>query len=406
MKQTKRTKQTKRFLAVLFAVSLCLGCTACGTSVADNTGIYFDQVSTVLGNLFNSGNVANSNTSHTTASSGTQLAAPKDFTVDTSGNYSFSGSEGAEYYLLYFCAPDATSDEDSFLYSSSPIKDDGSGIYSGQCADLFDYAYGEYLVKVYAFPDLTDSSHSMSTAATSSYSFSGTQSAPEIYYYWNTFDGTMGVQVANMDTYLYESYPDKVDVIFTNTANNSDVVTITIDNVSPNNYGAVSDALTRGATYDVTAVATSESAYVTNPTSDTTTVASALLLGDCHQFTLGYYYYDGFANDIFKWPIVGENFDPETGGEIGSAIGGFGGVTVFSVSPVETSAGSAYSYELTVGAMMPLTGRLELYPDGTFKANDEGFGPFQTSVIGGTWVDNGDGTLTLNYDHSNIDITT
>ena len=106
---------------------------------------------------------------------GRPLAAPQDFRVGADGSYSFTGSEGAEYYLLYFCAPDATSDNDSFLYSSSPINEDGSGTYTGQCSDLFDYAYGEYLVKVFAFPDITSEDYSMSTAASASYTYSGEQ---------------------------------------------------------------------------------------------------------------------------------------------------------------------------------------------------------------------------------------
>lgn len=401
-------KLTKRVLAVLLAVLLCLVCTACSSSVANNTEIYFSQVSTTLGNLFNSAGTGSSAPGTNTAvPSGTQLAAPQDFTVDADGNYSFSGSEGAEYYLLYFCAPDATSDEDSFLYSSSPINDDGSGTYSGKCTDLFDYAYGEYLVKVYAFPDLTDSAHTMSTAATDPYSYSGPQSAPEIYYYWNSFDGTMGIQVANIDTYLYESFPDKVDVTFTNTADRTDVVTVTIEDISSANRGTVTDALTRGTTYDVTAVATSTDAYVTNPTSDTTTVVSALLLGNSHEFTMGYSYSDGFANDFYSWPIVCKDFDPETGGPVGSTLDLFG-PTTFAAVPAEVSAGSLYSYRLEINSTGggAINGLMELYPDGTFQASDEGSGPIQTSVITGAWVDNGDGTLTLNYDHSNIDITT
>lgn len=61
-------------------------------------------------------------------------------------------------------------------------------------------AFGSYLAKVYAFPDLTDKDHSMSKPAIAEYSYSGNQSAPELNYYWNTFDGSMSIQVANLGT--------------------------------------------------------------------------------------------------------------------------------------------------------------------------------------------------------------
>ena len=50
--------------------------------------------------------------SSSTADAGNQLATPTDFTVDENGSYSFTGVEDAEYYLLYFCDPTATGDDD------------------------------------------------------------------------------------------------------------------------------------------------------------------------------------------------------------------------------------------------------------------------------------------------------
>ncbi len=386
-------KHLKKLAVGLLGAALCLSCAAC-TSVAENTGIYFSSVSGVLHNLLNSGKVPEKTTPAQDGGSAQALAAPTDFTVDADGNYSFTGVEGAEYYLLYFCAPEATSDQDTFIYSSNQIASTGAQTYSGRCADEFDYAFGEYLAKVYAFPDLTDSEHSMSTAATCSYTYSGSQSAPELSYYWNTFDGTMGVQVANMGVYEFQAYPDKVDVTFTNTENSADTVTVTIDGVSPANCAAVTDKLTRGATYSVTAVATSSNPLVLNPTSDAATITDSLTLGDCHVYVGSYSYSDGFANNIFNWPIVGEKFDLANGGEAGAG---------FTCTPAASvSAGSQYSYDLSAGNWMKVTGMLELHSDGTFDANETGGGPINASTIQGTWVDNGDGTATLNYDHSTI----
>ena len=389
----------RKLLLGLLAGLLCLSCTACGSSLAENTETYFSTTSAILKTLFASGQTDKPAATPGSDSNAVQLDAPAYFTVGEDGSYSFTGVENAEYYLIYFCATDATSDEDTFIYSSDPIEANDSNTYSGLFSDAFQYAFGDYLVKVYAFPDLTDDAYRMSTAATAEYVYSGNQSAPEINYYWNTFDGTMGVQVANMNAYLYEAYPDKVDVTFTNTADSSDTVTLTIDGVSPENFGTVTDALTRGATYSVTAVATSTNSYVLNPTSDTTTVSDGLTLGDNHLFVDGYSYSDGFANNIFNWPIMAENFDLANGGEAGHVAGGFGS-TAFMTTPTTVSAGSSYTYTLQAGSWA--AGTLELYPDGTFLANETGGGPVNASHLSGTWTDNGDGTATLNYDHSTL----
>ena len=81
----------------------------------------------------------------------------------------------------------------------------------------------------------TDKDHSMSKPAIAEYSYSGNQSAPELNYYWNTFDGSMSIQVANLRTYEFEAYPDKVDITFTNTENSADVVALMMEDVTPDN---------------------------------------------------------------------------------------------------------------------------------------------------------------------------
>ena len=60
------------------------------------------------------------------------------------------------------------------------------------------------------------------------------------------------------------------------------------------------------------------------------------------------------------------------------------------------------------------TGSLELYTAGTFlmtidppSGESGGFGPrgLSGSSISGLWVENGDGTLTLSYDHTSAALT-
>lgn len=397
-------RKPKRIVAAVLAGLLCLTLSGCATSVAENTEIYFTQVSSILGNLFSGG--GNTAKTPTAAPAGVPLDAPGGFTVDENGDYAFSGVEGAQYYLLYFCAPDATADGDTYLYASSPIEEDGSGVYAGNTSELFQYSYGEYLVKVFAFPDLTDTEHTMSTAAVDTYRYGGELRAPELYYYWNTFDQTMGVQVANMDAYLYEIYPDRVDITFTNVENSADVVELAIEPVSEGSFSAQTDALTPGATYTVTAVASSGSEFVSNAVSAVTTVSEAMTLGADHLYTDGYTYSDGF---VLLWPVVCR-LNPAEGGLAGMPVGTYGPYQ-YLVTPVETTAGSAYSYALTVNVVLfgaSVEGTLELYEDGTFLMAETGGGPrgmIPPSSISGIWHDNGDGTVTMSYDHSSVTIS-
>ena len=348
---------SRKTLAAVLAVGMAAGLTGCGSTVAANTNDYFTNVSSILHTLQSNGSQQDA-ASSSTADAGNQLATPTDFTVDENGSYSFTGVEDAEYYLLYFCDPTATGDDDSYIYTSGPINANSSNTYSGN------------------------------------------QSAPELNYYWNTFDGNMSIQVANLGTYEFEAYPDKVDITFTNTENSADVVALTMENVTPDNNQLDTDALTKGATYDVTAVATSNSGYVLNPTSDTTTVATGLLLGDSSLITDAYSYSDGFANNIFAWPRAYDGFDLENGGTAGYAPAMGGGKTEFVATPVSSVDGS-YTYDLAAGNWTR-SGKLELKADGTFTAELEGSGPVNSSEYGGSWVDNGDGTATISYDPSQL----
>ena len=391
-------------LSVLLGLSGC-GVTVPGSTVGKNTELFFKNAGHVWELLTASDKEvgAQEGQKETKPASANEnakrLATPTNFTVDKDGNYQFTGVENAEYYLLYFCDPSAVNDEDTFIYSSKPISAVEGNTYAGNCANEFQYAFGKYLVKVFAFPKLTDTEFKMSSAATSEFEYKGNQSAPQIGYYWNTFEGTMGVQVMNLGTYEFEAYPEKVEVTFTNTAKADDVVTVEIANVSKMHNNVFTDKLTRGETYEVTAKAENGSEFVLNPVSEETQVGT-LTLGVNHLYT-GVTYTDGFANNIFNWPIVQEGFNLKEGGIAGQTAG-WRGPTNFMVKPVEAREGSKYSYDLEIGFMMPLTGTLELKEDGTFKINETGAGPVNAASIEGTWVESGDGTATLNYDHRTV----
>ena len=381
-------KPRKLLSLLLMVCVLGLLCTACATTALDNINTYYDEVGAVMDDWFASSTSADSPVTSSQDASA-RLDAPADFTLSKNGDYSFTGVANADYYLVYFCAPDATGT--------------GGETYSGNIDDLVQYGYGEYLVKVFAFPSLNDSAHSMSPAATATYSFSGAQDAPVVDYLWNTFDSTVDVQVSNIADYMYQAYPDSVEVTFTNTADASDTVVVTVEDLSADHYNAVSDALTPGATYDITAVAHSENSYVTNPTSDTTQVAQGVTFDGHNVISANYYYTDGIARDSFSYPQYVEGLDLTNGGvfNCGNSSISFN----FTATPTTASAGSAYTFSMT-SDNRPFAikdGTLELYTDGTFRFDQYSEMPPQgPSHIEGIWTDNGDGTANLSFDHSTL----
>lgn len=389
----------QRLSAGLTAGLLLLACTGCSTSAMENANSYFGNVSKIVNNL-TSGSQTDTAVAEETASSNAEpLAAVTEFTMDEAGNYSFKGVSDADFYLIYFCEPEAVDDEADYIYASSPIEENGAEVYTGNCSDLFHYAYGEYLVKVFAFPELTDSTRVHSSGVSAEYTYSGEQAEPVIDYFWDTNNGSLEVVLTNVDTYTYQAYPASVDVTFTNLADAGDTVTVTLEGVSADNTTVTTDALTKGASYRVTAIANSDSAYVTNTVSDEVTVADQVLLGDVNILSANYTYSDGWAT----FPRLAENF-PLSGGAAGQVLGKQGSMAADVIStPVAANAGSAYSYTIKVDfGAFAMDGTLELRSDGTAEMSENGGGPIAAGTVTGSWVDNGDGTATISYSPADI----
>lgn len=402
-------RYAKRAVLLLFAAMMCALCTACSTTAMENLDTYYSEVGAVLDVWFSSSDRSAQPGGSQQQDDTSKLAAPGGFTLAADGSYSFTGVEHADYYLLYFCAPDATGDSDPFLFSSNSIPAAGTGgeSYSGSVDDLVRYGYGEYLVKVFAFPNLNDSQHTMSTASTASYSYSGAQDAPVIDYLWNTFDGTIDVQLTNINDYTYQMYPDQVEVTFVNAADSSDTVVLTMEDLSPEHYNLTSDALTPGATYHISAVNHSGSTFVTNADSDVTQVARDVTFADQNVISANYYYTDGIARSSFSYPQYVDRLDLTNGGVfdcMNSSIR-----FNFTATPVPANAGSAYSFTMESDnrPFAIKNGTLELYPDGTFRFDQYSEMPPQgPSHIEGIWADNGDGTADLSFDHSTLRVST
>lgn len=195
-----------------------------------------------------------------------------------------------------------------------------------------------------------------------------------------------------MGTYTYEAYPSEIDITLTNTAAPEDQVVVSLTDVSPENIAASTDAVTAGQSYTITAVANSDSEYVTIPNSETATVSDGLTLGELNILTDGYTYSD----ESVIYPLVWEGFDLAEGGAVGELMG-FNGLYSFNCTPAPATEGSAYTYTVSVNAFVTVPGGLELRADGTAEMYLNGYGPVDASSITGVWVDHGDGTADLNF---------
>lgn len=401
--------------AYLFTVSViaALLFTGCGTTVVENTQNYFAQVGNVISDLQKGGEGEQKGAETIDVP---KLAAPADFTVDADGNFSFGAVEDADHYLIYMCAPDAVKDEDDFIYSSDAIYDNGNTDCKGNLSDVMDYAYGEYLVKVLAFPALDDTGHDFSQAATASYTITGTMDNPEISYFWNAFTDTMDIQISNIDNYQYEVYPDQVVVTFTNTEDDSDIVKVELKDISLENCSIKTDAVLRGNTYEITAVAESTSEFVNNASSDVVQVEQALALGERNILVDGYSFPEGsngFARGAGQFPNICESFAPETGGVCGEAIGSAPGGAgdrielIYTATPTEAAEGAAYSYSIEAPGFFPFTGSMSLYADNSLVMLMDGpAGPVQPTQIEGLWFENEDGTYTLCFNPDSVTVIT
>lgn len=391
-------KRVKKCLALTAIVAaLCLLCTGCTTAFS-NAERYFSSAGSVVDTLLSSGKAPSAHgSSDEPVATATPLAAPTDFSMSEDGTYTFTGVEGADYYLLYFCAPDTAEGDDSFLYSSSPIPaDNGAGTYTGNYLDVLQAAYGEYLARVIAFPESRDTSRSMSAPAATPFTAVGEQAAPRLEYFWDPFSDTMNLQLSNAGDYTYQAYPDKVEVTCVNVNDPADTVTAVLEGVSEQNVD-FSAALTKGETYTLTAHAVSGSPYITNPTSSETVVAEDAALGELNLLSPGYSYFHDYVN----FPLLTENFDLINGGSAGDFMSWIGSYS-YNCIPTAPSAGSSYSYDVDIFFVDQGAGKLELRADGTATLSHTQWAFISAAHIDGVWIDNGDGTATLNFNTNSV----
>jgi hypothetical protein len=448
--------KTKHTLVIALIFVMCLILTACGsTTLFENTGQYFSQVGTRLNSLNNS---ANDNNKTDVDSGKTRLAIPADFTVDSAGNYSFTGVDNADYYVLYMY--DAKSDSDEYRYVSNSIKEDGSGTYAGALKDAIPmpssgfgfgfpggapaptpdpdavpYTFGSYRVGVIAYPAVTDKDNRASDAATADFLVSGEVVAPKLAYMWDYFSGTFDVQLINAEDYEDTYYPQLVDVTLADANNPSNTVSVSIENVSLEDdvYSATTTDISIDTTYNISASVTWDSDIVTNP-SATVNLGTVTISSKDNAISEGFGYLNGNIYAGFDFPEAAVSFDPKAGGSAGiwydfsnssESRGNFRPVSfgsdedvTYMATPITAASGTLYSYRIDgtnpSGSMAATsgmgsartedaTGTLNIYEGGTFtltlNSQDLGevFAPGGTSraIMPGSEIN---GTWTRNDD--------
>ena len=434
----------KKWMTAALLLTASVGLTGCGSSIVENSTQYFNEISERLVAI--GGNDAS--TSKDEESNKKALEIPGDFTVDEGGNYTFSGVENAGYYIVYMY--DANGAEgDAYLQISNNISEDGSGTYTGNLSDDMSYGYGDYRIEVVAYPEVTDEEYRKSESAAYEYVLTGSVAEPTYAYLWDSFSETLSVQMTSIGEYKYTAYPELLEVTLTNKDDSADVVTLTLEDLTliDDTFVVTTSDVTKDATYDIKVSATWDEAIVTNPTAETE-VGTVTVSSNKNVVSWGYGYCDTSRYSFLDYPMVAENFNLEEGGSIGewysftpySSVG----YSVqnaeatatwqeecseyYTATPTDAAEGSAYTYTVEVAdsngnavymsdfGMLtemegPITGTLEIYEDGTFQLKLDGREMvwievkgsglnFTPCTVDGTWTDNGDGTVTLNYDRS------
>lgn len=387
----------KRAFLLALAAVLCVACTGCTTAFS-NASAYFNNAKGILATLVPG---KSSNASDNAQRTATPLDAPSNFTIDEQGNYSFSGVEGADYYVIYFCAPDTTEDDADFLFSSEQIHAQaGVDTYTGTYRDVINVAYGEYLARVVACPQLGDQERSMSAWVSTPFTAAGPQEQPEFEYFWDPFINTLSLQLSNISAYTYEAYPERIEITITNVNDSTDQTVLALENVSEENIEISTDALSQGEVYSISALAVSNSPYVSNPVTDSITVTEELSLGELNILTDGYFYKHGW----FTYPLLCEDFDLANGGTVGKGklVSELSGPYTFEFTPTTTTAGSSYSYLFEADTFVTQNGTLELFSDGTAEIYTYGAALVHTESISGIWLDNGNGKATLCFSNTSL----
>ncbi len=432
--------KNRKIAALSMAAVMCAGLTGCGTTAVTNTNQYFSQMSTRFANWGNKADPVETTAAEPEVDDPLALPTPTDFTIDENGNFSFTGVENADHYII--TVYDNLTDNEEYLFISDAIPVNDSNSYSGTLTDYFTFAYGDFRMEVTAYPALTDRDHHQSKGVECEYLVSGAVDEPKYAYMWDCFSDSFNVELTNIADYRYTATPDLITYTLTDTADSSNSYSFTLEGASVEDavYTATVTDVKPDATYTLSAEATWNDLIVTNP-SASADLGTVTISADAKTASEGYSELDGQSLYLnIGYPEFKEGFDLAKGGDAGtwydiqSPGGMFNPIEVvtfgtdhthYTATPTTASAGAKYSYTIEiakeegtisgswVGETDKATGKLDLNADGTLtlsidylliginpisKANQELAG----SSVQGSWVDNGDGTATLSYNLATI----
>ena len=437
-------KKYMKILAVLVALALvaCIA-TGFGSRVAEHSSTYFKQLTDVLETAVASAKVDRNPAPKEPVVNENMLATPANLKVAADGTYSFDAVAGAQYYVVYVYESEKSMDATG---QSDKIMEDGSATYSGNVSEFANLGFEEWNVRVIAYPDYASGDKQASHEASTSYIIKGevNHGNPKVASMWNVTTNTLTVKLEGMD-YGRTAYPIDVKLTLTNTADANDVVTVDLGAVSASSATAATNAVKADAVYTVKADLVWDANYVTNPTF--TVSGGQAETSSVKNLLNGEFNYSSHIFHTMDFPHVCVDFDPVKGGNAGvwnntasSNSGGWGmpqqqtttdtdNDVYYEAIPKAAVDGAVYSYDVEItspsgsitaspklspgsGSTDIIWGTLDCYPDGSFKMEIE-YQYMKTDAMNsavyyvpgvicdGSWVDNGNGTWTLSYDHEN-----
>lgn len=129
------------------------------------------------------------------------LPTPTDFVMDeTTGEFSFTGVEGADHYYVWLHSYDTETGEEGPEPAASKRLGGGTGTISG-ALDMDDLIYSAFIVKLIAYAPAGDASISDSEPAIYEFSHSGNLSVPDFGYEQNGTSVTFHVSQDSLKNY-------------------------------------------------------------------------------------------------------------------------------------------------------------------------------------------------------------
>ena len=111
----------KKLFLPLAAAACAVLLAGCGTTLGEHTNTYFSQMGNVIKTAISSAQAQKEVEANPTPTvDANALAAPANFTVDESGNYSFDAVENAQYYYVYVYDSETGAGPCAPLWPSSP----------------------------------------------------------------------------------------------------------------------------------------------------------------------------------------------------------------------------------------------------------------------------------------------